>query len=137
MTAIEIPPALYHRLERVAQLTQRPVDELVRRTLEAGVPPLPEDLPEHMRAELLALEALNDEAVWKVAQSRMSDEDSARQADLLEKNSDGTITPAERQALTELRQAADRLMLQKAYAYVLLKWRGHGLPALATSADQA
>jgi hypothetical protein len=30
-----------------------------------------------------------------------------------------------------LRQKADQLMLRKAYAYVLLKWRGHRLPTLA------
>jgi hypothetical protein len=136
MTAIEIPPALYHRLQRIAELTHRPVDELVLRTLEAGVPPLPEDLPEAMRADLLALEALDDEALWQVAESQLDFNDSARQGALLEKNSAGTITPAERQALADLRYAADRLMLQKAYASVLLKWRGHRLPAIAEVYDQ-
>lgn len=131
MTAVEIPPALYHRLQRIAELTHRPVNELVLRTLEAGVPPLPEDLPETMRADLEPLEALDDDALWRVAQSRVSDNDSLRHGDLLEKNSAGTIKPEERRALAELRQAADRLMLQKAYASVLLKWRGHRLPNIA------
>lgn len=137
MTAIEIPPRLYHRLQRVAALTQRPVDELVLRALEAGVPPLPEDLPEALQADLLALEALEDDALWQVAQSRVGDDDAVRQSELLEKNSAGTLTPSERQALAELRQAADRLMLRKAYASVLLKWRGHRLPALAEADDAA
>jgi hypothetical protein len=135
MASVEISPALYQRLKRVAQLTQQPVDELVRRTLEAGVPPLPEDLPEAMHADLLALESLNDDELWQVAQSRLSDEDIARRDDLLERNSAGTITAAERQALAKLRQAADGLMLRKAYATVLLKWRGHRLPPLVEADD--
>lgn len=137
MTAIEIPPALYQRLQRVAQLTRRPVDELVLRAIEAGVPPLPEDLPEAMRADLLALEGLDDDALWQVAQSQVSDDEAVRHGELLEKNSAGTITPAERQALAELRQAADRLMLRKAYASVLLKWRGYRLPVIAQADDEA
>ena len=136
MTAIEIPSALYHRLQRMAQLTQRPLDELVLRTLEAGVPPLPEDLPEAMRADLLALEALDDASLWQVAESRVNDDDSARHSALLEKNSAGTLTPEERQALADLRLAADRLMLQKAYANMLLKWRGHRLPVIPEADDQ-
>jgi hypothetical protein len=50
---------------------------------------------------------------------------------LLKKNGAGTITPAEREQLKELRQANERLMLEKAHAYALLKWRGHVLPTLS------
>jgi hypothetical protein len=49
---------------------------------------------------------------------------------LLEKNSAGAITPTEREQLKALRQESEKLMLQKAHAYALLKWRGHTLPAL-------
>jgi len=136
MATVEIPPALYQRLQRVAELTHRPVEELVRRALEAGVPPLPEDLPEAMRADLLALEDLDERALWEVAQSRVSANDSQRHEALLEKNSAGALTPDERQALAELRRAADRLMLRKAYAAVLLKWRGYRLPEIAEPDDQ-
>jgi hypothetical protein len=135
VTIIEIPPALYQRLQRVAQLTQRPMDELVRMALEAGVPPLPEDLPEDLRADLLALEALDDEALRQVAQSQEDESDSARHSELLAKNAEGTILPGEREALAGLREAADRRMLRKAYASVLLKWRGHRLPAIAGADD--
>jgi hypothetical protein len=136
MTAVEIPPALYQRLQRVADLTHQPVDELVRRALEAGVPPLPEDLPETMRADLLALEDLDEQALWEVAQCRVSDADSQRHEALLEKSNAGAITLDERQTLIQLRQAADRLMLRKAYAVVLLKWRGYRVPGIVEPVDQ-
>ncbi len=49
---------------------------------------------------------------------------------LLEKNSAGTIAAVEREQLRELRSESERLMLRKAHAYALLKWRGHALPPL-------
>ena len=133
MTAIEIPASLYHRLERVAQLTHRPLEEITRQALEAGVPPLPENLPPPMRDELLTLEGLSDENLAAVANSQLSDEAAQRQSDLLEENSLGTLSPAKRQTLVDLRNEADRLMLRKAYALVLLKWRGYRLPPPATA----
>jgi len=48
----------------------------------------------------------------------------------LEKNQNGSITPEERQELSHLRLAADRLMVRKAYAWSLLRWRGIPIPAL-------
>jgi hypothetical protein len=109
------------------------MEELVRQALEAGVPPLPENLPAPMRDDLIALEGLSDEALWQAAQGRLGEAKAQRQSELLEKNSGGTITDDERQTLADLRNEADQLMLRKAYALVLLKWRGHRLPPLATS----
>jgi predicted DNA-binding protein len=136
MTSIEIPPTLYQRLERVAQLTHRPLEVLVQQTLEAGVPPLPENLPPAMRDDLAALESLNDGELWRVAQSEISAEEATLQAELLEKNSRATIREQERETLANLRAKADQLMLRKAYAYVLLKWRGHRLTPAHVSPNE-
>jgi len=126
-----MPQPLYRRLERLAKLTRRPVESLVVQTLEANIPPLPDDLPDEMRDDLLALEELSDEALWQVARSVVNPEAQAEYRLLLEKNRLGTITESEQARLAQLRQEADRLMLRKAYAYVLLKWRGYRLPTLA------
>lgn len=131
IVAIQMPPNLYRRLERLAELTRRPVESLIVQTLEAGVPPLPDDLPEKIRDDLMALEGLDDESLWQVARSTVDPEQQAQHNLLLEKNRSETITEAEREMLTQLRQEADQLMLRKAYAYVLLKWRGYRLPTLA------
>ncbi len=39
MVAVNLPAALYQRLERLAALTGRPVETLVAQTLSAGLPP--------------------------------------------------------------------------------------------------
>ena len=137
LPTVQIPPTLYRRLERMAQLTRHSVEEVVTQTLAASVPPLPENLPENMRAGLLALEKLSDEGLWEIARSVVSQQKHEHHGELLEKNRDGTLTEAERAELTQLRQEADELMLRKAYAYVLLKWRGHRLPTLAELEEQA
>ena len=134
MTTIQIPDVIYRRLERLAKLTRRPMEELVTRALEASIPPLPENVPDSMRADLLALERLSDDELWRVARSAVGLEQSERHGELLAKNSAGTLTETERAVLAQLRQEADALMLRKAYAYTLLKWRGHRLPTLAQNA---
>jgi len=135
--AIQMPQPLYRRLERLAELSRRPVESLVVQTLDASVPPLPDDLPEEMRGDLLALEELDNETLWQVARSVVSPEQQAKHSLLLEKNRRDAITEAERVTLTQLRREADQLMLRKAYAYVLLKWRGYRLPTLAELEAQA
>lgn len=129
--AIQMPQPLYHRLERLAELTRRPLENLVIQTLDASVPSLPGDLAPEMRGDLLSLEGLDDESLWQVARSVVSPEQQVQHSLLLAKNRQGPITEQERATLTRLRQKADQLMLRKAYAYVLLQWRGHRLPTLA------
>jgi hypothetical protein len=53
-----------------------------------------------------------------------------RHVELLRKNEDEHLIPEERQELTALREAADQLMLRKAYAWSLLRWRGQRIPSL-------
>src|SRR6266545_111576 len=84
---IQVPEALYRRLERLAALTHRPVESLVVQTLSSSIPPLPDDLPPPTRDAQTSLDRLT--------------------------------------------QDADLRTLRKAYAAVLLKWRGHRLPTLA------
>jgi len=51
-----------------------------------------------------------------------------RYEDLLYKNANDKLTPAELDELTGLRREADRFMLHKAHPVALLRWRGHQLP---------
>jgi predicted DNA-binding protein len=129
--AIHMPDLLYQRLQRLAELTQRPLESLVLQALDANIPPLLEEMPEHIRADLAALEKLDDTALRHVAQGSWSAEQSARYTTLLEKERVSTLTPVERGTLEGLYQEANSHMLRKAYANALLKWRGHQLPTLA------
>ena len=129
--AIHMPDLLYQRLQRLAALTHRPLESLVLQALDAHMPPLLEDMPEHIRQDLAALEKLEDAALRHVAQGAWSSEQSAQYTALVEKDRARTITPAEQDTLEELYQEANCHMLRKAYANTLLKWRGHQLPTLA------
>jgi hypothetical protein len=135
--AIQLPEAVYRRLERLAELTQRPLESLVVQTLSSSIPPLPDDLPDEMRTELIVLEHLDDGSLWEVARSEFTPEQQEQANELQDKRRLGTLTASESQTLAHLHQQADMLMLRKAYAYVLLKWRGHRLPTLAELEAQA
>jgi len=88
-------------------------------------------IPTEYRSELAALEKLDDDELWAAAESDMPEKLQKKMGGLLSKNQSGTLTLREQEALDRLRAEADRLMLRKSYAYVLLKWRGHKIPELA------
>ena len=125
---ISLPEHLYLRLQRMAQATQQPLAALVLHAIEVGSPPGWEDVPVAFQEDLAALEGLPDEALWQIARSRRTTSDMERYQELLEKQSNETLLPAEHAELTQLRHEADRLMLCKAHAAALLRWRGHTLP---------
>ena len=127
--AIQVPQTLYRRLERLAALTRRPLESLIVQTLSSNLPPLPDDLPVAQRDALVALEGLSDDELWVVTRSAMPERDQERFAALRDRRRAGTLAPAEETALDQLARAADLLTLRKAYAAVLLTWRGHRLPA--------
>jgi hypothetical protein len=72
-----------------------------------------------MCANLTALETLDDAALWQVAREMMSPAQQEQVFQLREQQQAGTIPDAGRAPLAQLHQDADRLMLRKAYAYVL------------------
>jgi hypothetical protein len=129
--AVQVPEPLYRRLERLASLTNRPVESLLAQTLSSGLPPLPDDLPATMREALLQLEALSDGELQQVVREQLGPVEAEQFAELRERHRAGLITIEETQHLSELTEYTDLLMLRKAYAGVLLKWRGQPVPAPA------
>lgn len=125
---IRLPEPLYVRLQQVAQATQRSLEELIVRAVQVGSPPSWEEAPAEFQADLAALDRLEDDALWRIARSTQLDADTTRYQELLDKNANGALTIPERLELTQLRQAADRFMLRKAYAVDLLRWRGYAIP---------
>ena len=128
---IQVPEALYRRLERLAALTHRPVESLVVQTLSSSIPPLPDDLPSPTRDALTALEGLSDDELWQVVRSTFPEAQYEQFVELREQRRVSMIMPDQQTTLDSLSREADLLSLRKAYAAVLLKWRGHRLPALA------
>lgn len=128
--AVQLPQTLYRRLERLSALTQRPLESLIVQTLSSTIPLLPDDLPEPARQALLQLEALNADELWQVERSTFPPDQVERYRLLREQRRAGTLNAEEQTTLEQLAQAADLLTLRKAYAAVLLKWRGHRLRSL-------
>lgn len=128
---IHLPAEAARRLRRVAEISRRPLDEIISNTLQGSLPPLLEDVPLSYQAELAALESMSTEALWQQFRAEMPAPRLARYDELLAANSAGTLDEAGRTELSELRRAADQLLYRKAYAALLLRWRGERLPSLA------
>jgi hypothetical protein len=128
---IQLPVAAARRLRHVAEIARRPVDEVIAETLHASLPPLLEDLPPALREGLADLEALSTTDLWQQLYAEFDPERLARYDDLLAANAAGTLNETEQRELALLRAEADHLMFRRAYAALLLKWRGERVPTLA------
>jgi hypothetical protein len=103
---------------------KQPVEAVLVNIIKAATPSL-EKVPAQYRAELEALEGLPDEELCSVAESAIESRDQRRMARLLEKKRRAELTERDEQALMAMHDAADRLMLRRSYAYLVLKYRGH------------
>jgi hypothetical protein len=122
---LQIPEIIYQRLANTARAQHRPLEEVIVHALEVGSPPESDDAPEEFQADLAALDKLDDRSLWQIARSHKTPEQMEQYNFLLARNSSCNITDAERLELIKLRHEADRFMLCKAQASVLLRWRGH------------
>ena len=122
---LPIPDEIYHRLELNARATGRSIEDILGYVFQVGSPPKIGDVPEALRVDLAGLDGLSDEALRLLAASRKSEDDLDRYDELLDRNAAGILSESERSELEQLRQDADRFMLRKAQAAVLLRWRGH------------
>jgi len=128
---IRLPAPAMERLRRISQISHRPIDSLVADTLEASLPPLLETVPDEYRSDLTALEQLPSAELRELLFAQLDAKTVKRYDLLLEHNSAGTLEPDGERELDELRKSANRLMYCKAYAALILKWRGEYIPALA------
>ncbi|NEQ18513.1 MAG: hypothetical protein F6K44_34660 [Moorea sp. SIO3E2] len=122
---LQIPDFLYQRLVNTAQATECSLEAVMLHALQIGSPPNWSDVPEEFQADLAALDRLEDQALWPIAQSKKTPEEMERHYWLLAQNQERSLTDAEQIELEQLKISADRFMLRKAHAAALLKWRGH------------
>jgi len=128
---LELPPALYQRLVEIAEASRQPLTDIVIQSIQTGLPPGLEHVPDRFRDDLKALNQLSDDLLLDVVNRDLAEEKAELYEQLLAKNQQGTLAENERQTLDTLRGEADLLMLRRAYAAALLKWRGHRVPTLA------
>lgn len=101
---IRLPDSLYQRLNAVAQASGWTLEEVVLQSIRSGMPPSLIKVPDKYHAQLLALNKLDDQALWEAGQGEWQGLDASAA------------------------EKADLELLRRAYAYALLKWRGHPLP---------
>ena len=121
---LTVPEDISDRARQIAESTEQPVEQILIEHLKTLSVPLLALAPEE-QAELDALHYLSDDALWTIAREQMPEDVQARAHELMDKNTSATITEAERLELNRLLERADRLMLRKAEAAVLLRERGY------------
>ncbi|MCG2769182.1 MAG: hypothetical protein L6435_12475 [Anaerolineae bacterium] len=126
--ALDLPEDIYERLQRMAEATHQPVEEVMFQTIRGNLPPSVDDLPPELRDELARLQDLSDKALWVIAKEPLPPDQWRRHEHLLGKNQAGTLTNAEREEMARLRVTTDRFVFRRSYALALLKWRGYTLP---------
>jgi len=117
---LNIPDTIYDRIKQLAETTEKPIDQILLDHL-ATLTLLPVD----EQAELNALRHLSDDTLWTIAAEQMSQSVQDRMQTLMDRNSQGTITPDERDELEKLVERGNRLMVRKAEAAGILMERGH------------
>jgi len=127
---LTLPDNVLQPVQRVAQATKQSVEELLVTALQAALPSL-EDLPPDVVQHLVILESLDDQTLWRVMLETVPLDQQQRLHDLLFRNQAGMLTDTEREQLDLLQQQADLVMLRKARAAVLLRFRGKRVPTLA------
>ncbi|MBD2384439.1 hypothetical protein [Cylindrospermum sp. FACHB-282] len=97
-------------------------------TTQTNAPPAVDYAPLELQGELIAMQELNIEDLLTIAQSQVPESQQELHLQLLEKNQNNLLSESDRLLLKSLRVSADYLMLKKAYAYALLKWKGYSIP---------
>ena len=95
-----------------------------------NLPPSWKNAPSELQPELRKLPTLKTEELLVIAQSQVDPHEHERHVELLKKNQAGSLSPEELQELSNLDQSSDLLMLSKAYAWSILRWRGQRIPPL-------
>jgi hypothetical protein len=113
---IELPEPVFRQLAWIAEATQQSVEVLVAQSVVSNLPPSPQNAPTEMQSELLLMPTLSIDQLLAVAHAQVEVSQHKRHVELLDKNQEDTLTPQEREELTDLRLAAEQLMLRKAYA---------------------
>lgn len=127
---IELPEPVFRQLMRIAEATHQPVEILVAQSVISNLPPSADNASPELQLEFLRMQTMETEELFTIAQAQLQSDQHQRQAELLAKNEASLLTQLEQRELSDLRLASDLLMLRKAYAWSLLRWRGQRIPSL-------
>ena len=125
VVTLNLPDNFFQPLERTARATRQPIEKLLLDALQNSLPPL-DGLPPEFIENLTSLESLEDAELQGIVRETVSLKTQKEISALLNKPDKSTENK-----LADLQKQADLVMLRKARAAVLLRFRGHRLPTLA------
>jgi plasmid stability protein len=126
---LNLPSSLYDRLKRRADNAHRTVEAELLEVVATAVPE-EDQLSTELEAALAPLALLDDEALWRAARTRLSDEASDQLEALHFKRQRDGLTELEAQVVRSLVEQYERTMVVRATAAALLRQRGHEVTEL-------
>lgn len=133
---IQLPEDLFQFLQRIAQASQRPLEEIVLCAVTTRLP-ASEGLPDEIIKNLSSLELLDAAALRQVILSTVPAQHAQVLCELLIQQQFSALSVAGQAELDELLHEADLLLLRKARAALLLRLRGNLVPSLKELREQA
>jgi hypothetical protein len=127
---IDLPTTVFEKLMALAEATKQPVEALVAQSVVSNLPPTVERFPLEMQVELLKMQTLSTDNLLTIAKSHIDPVLHQQHVELLQKNQQDDLNADEQALLMEFQTLCDRLMLKKAYAWSVLRWRGYPIPAV-------
>ena len=124
---VKLPELLVHRLQRVAALTYRSVDDVVANVVDTALY-VPPELPTALADEIAAMALLTNDALRLVGESSLAHTQQARMNQLIQRSKVRKLTVAESAQLAQLLEQYDLAVLRRAHALALLNQRGYQLP---------
>jgi len=126
---MHLPEMLYRQVARRAQRMRRSVEDELVEVVSTAMPTM-EALPSDIVDDLEQLTYLTDAEMWEAARTTLPRQNSERMQALVLKRQGVRLTAIEERELKRLTHLADRAMLVRAQAAVLLKERGHNIASL-------
>lgn len=128
---VNLSKRVYQKVQQLAQDKNRSVEDELATVVENA---LEDDgwvgIPTDVAEEVAQLRFLDDEHLWRAAQLTASDEKSERMQILSQKQKSEGLTPSEEEEIKQLQKLAQRIMLVRAEAAVLLQARGLNISQL-------
>lgn len=124
-----VPDTLYERLQSRAVDERRSVEDEVLEAVAMALP-MVDDLPSEIVTELAALDELDDDRLWQVAQRTLEQRDDRRLRSLARRQGRTSLRDSEEQELRTLLDRLEDVGLIRARAAALLAERGHDVGAL-------
>jgi plasmid stability protein len=126
---VRLPDILYRRVEHRAQRMRRSIEEELVDVVSAALPTT-DDLSPDIADDLAQMAFMTDAELWQAAQTELPLQDSAKMQALMFKRQREGLTTAEEREAKRLAHRADRTMLVRSRAAVLLQDRGHDVSSL-------